>query len=237
MNVQRMFGDARGAAYGLATTALVAGLAWGAVAGGGRWDFEADQPGKPARGFTTEVGRWEVVKDADAHVLAQLAESPKPVYNVAFVDGTNYKDVDVSVRVMPRAGAIDQGGGLVWRAKDKDNYYIARYNPLESNLRVYKVENGKRTQLDHAEAGDDKGWHTIRIMMTDREITGWFDGVKLLVAEDSTFADAGRIGLWSKADAQTHFDDLTVRETNQEEADQARRRFFITPATPPPSGQ
>lgn len=190
--------------------ALAASLAL-AIAGGPRtWDFEHETPGEIARGFTNEVGRWRVAVEDGNKVLAQLAENDDQVYNVTLISGTEIKDVDLTVKVEARAGKIDQGGGLVWRARDKDNYYVARYNPLEDNVRVYKVENGKRTQLDHADAPGDRGWHTLRITMKGREILGYLDGKRLLVAEDSTFPEAGRIGLWSKADAQTYFDALTI---------------------------
>jgi len=191
---------------------LLGGGAFAALAAGaamaGVWDFESDAPGRPAKGFAVQVGRWEVAMDGENHVLTQLAESPKKVYNVALVEGSSYQHLDISVRVKPNAGVIDQGGGVVWRAKDKDNYYIARFNPLEDNFRAYKVEGGRRTQLDHADVPGDLGWHTIRIRMRGREITGWLDGKKLLVAEDDAFPDAGRVGVWSKADARSHFDDL-----------------------------
>jgi hypothetical protein len=204
MRVRGIFGGGvRTAALGLVVLAMGAAKI-------ATWDFESDAVGKPARGFTTEVGRWEVAQDGTNHVLAQLAENENRVYNVALVGGTSYKDLAISVRVKPRAGKLDQGGGLVWRAKDKDNYYVARFNPLEDNLRLYKVENGKRTQLDHADAPGDRDWRTLRITMQGREIAGWLDGKKLLVAEDSTFPDAGRIGVWSKADAQSFFDDLNA---------------------------
>jgi hypothetical protein len=195
--------------FGGSVRAAALALTLGAAAApAGHWDFESDAVGKPARGFTTEVGRWEVARDGDNHVLAQLAENENRVYNVALVEGTSYKDLDISVRVKPRAGKLDQGGGLVWRAKDKVNYYIARFNPLEDNLRLYLVENGRRTQLDHADVAPGRDWRTLRITMQGRDITGWLDGKKLLVAEDSTFPDAGRIGVWSKSDAQSYFDDL-----------------------------
>ncbi|APW61918.1 hypothetical protein [Paludisphaera borealis] len=207
MRVRNMFGG------GLCAAALVVMLG-AAAAPAGDWDFESDAVGKPAKGFATEVGRWEVALDGDNHVLAQLAENENRVFNVALVEGTSLKDLGVSVRVKPKAGKLDQGGGVVWRAKDKDNYYVARFNPLEDNLRLYKVENGKRTQLDHADAPGDRDWHTLKITMQGREITGWLDGKKLLVAEDSTFPDAGRIGVWSKADAQSYFDDLKAEAVN-----------------------
>jgi hypothetical protein len=196
----------------LAAAAIAAVLMGAAAASSRTWDFEADAVGGPAKGFTAEVGRWEVAQDGGNRVLAQRERNANRVYNVAMVEGTSYKDVDVSVRVKPGAGELDQGGGLVWRAKDKDNYYIARFNPLEDNLRLYLVENGRRTQLDHADVKGDREWHTLRITMKDRDITGWLDGEKLLVAEDSAFPDAGRVGVWSKADAQSYFDDLKADE-------------------------
>jgi hypothetical protein len=176
------------------------------------WDFEADAPGQIAAGFRNEVGQWEIVRVGDNQVLYQKARNDDHTFNLALVEGTSYKDLDISVRLKAIAGETDRGGGVVWRAKDRQNYYIARYNPLEDNLRVYKVEDGNRTQLDHADAPGDGNWHTLRIIMTGREITGYLDGKKLLVAEDSTFPDAGMIGLWSKADAQSYFDDLSASD-------------------------
>ncbi|MBA3257018.1 MAG: DUF1080 domain-containing protein, partial [Pyrinomonadaceae bacterium] len=102
------------------------------------------------------------------------------------------------------------GGGVVWRARDAKNYYIARYNPLEGNYRVYKVEDGRRTQLGTSDVKRSEGWHTLRVTMTGERIECYFDGRKYLDVSDSTFKSAGKIGLWTKADAQTHFDDLTV---------------------------
>jgi hypothetical protein len=118
--------------------------------------------------------------------------------------------VDLSVRVKAVAGELDQGGGVIWRAVDKNNYYIARYNPLEDNFRVYKVEGGKRTQFQSAKVPGDKSWHVLRVTMVGAKITCYLDGTKYLEAEDSTFPAAGKIGLWSKADAQSDFDNLSV---------------------------
>jgi Domain of Unknown Function (DUF1080) len=109
-------------------------------------------------------------------------------------------------------GKLDQGGGLVWRYQDNNNYYIARMNPLEDNFRVYKVVNGKRIQLATKEdlpvkAGE---WHTITIKMAGDQIECSLDGKKYLEAKDDTFAKPGKIGLWSKADAQSYFDNLKI---------------------------
>ncbi len=202
---------------GLLGAAVLGALTWQGISSAPagqssrkNWDFESDQPGKIARGFATEVGTWEVVNDGDNKVLAQKAKNDDDTFNVVFVDGTNFKDVDMSVRLKAFAGELDQGGGVVWRAADKNNYYIARYNPLEDNFRVYKVERGKRTQFQSTKIPGDKKWHTLRITMVGPKITCYLDGTKHLETEDSTFPAAGKIGLWSKADAQSYFDDLTV---------------------------
>jgi hypothetical protein len=173
------------------------------------WDFESDEPDKIAGGFSNEVGRWVVAQDGKNRVLAQKAASDDDTYNVALAEGTSYQDLDLSVRLKALAGKDDQGGGLVWRAKDAKNYYIARYNPLEDNFRVYKVVAGKRTMFENAKVPGDTEWHTLRITMKGPKIRGYLDGKTYLEVEDSTFSEAGRIGLWSKADAQTYFDDLT----------------------------
>jgi hypothetical protein len=174
------------------------------------WNFESDPPGKIAKGFSAQVGTWEVARDGDNRVLAQKASNDDDTFNVVFVDVTKYKDVDISVRLKAVAGELDRGGGLVWRAKDKDHYYIARYNPLEDNFRVYKVQAGKRTQFQSARTPGDTKWHTLRVTMTGTKIACYLDGTKYLEVDDATFSEAGRIGLWSKADARSYFDDLKV---------------------------
>lgn len=178
------------------------------------WNFDAEKAGAIAAGFTNEVGEWKVVADNSApskpNVLAQLAKNERPVFNVALASETSYMNVDIAVKFKAIAGVIDQGGGLVWRARDSKNYYIARYNPLENNFRVYKVEAGRRTQLGTSEIKGSEGWHILRVKMTGDHIECSYDGKKYLEVNDSTFKEAGKIGLWTKADAQTHFDDLTV---------------------------
>jgi hypothetical protein len=167
-----------------------------------------------ASSFTREVGDWKVVADTDApskpNVLAQNARSSSATFNITLIGDTNYKDVDLAVSMKAVAGSTDRGGGLVWRAKDARNYYIARYNPLEDNYRVYKVENGKRDELGSANIRNVPGWHTLRVTMTGDHIECYYDGRKYLDVKDSTFPTSGKIGLWTKADAQTHFDNLTV---------------------------
>ena len=195
---------------------LFASLALTSMAESGKrsWDFDTDKAGTIAGGFTSEVGEWKIVADASApskaNVFAQLAKNERPVFNVALARETSYANVDITVKLRSIAGQIDQGGGVVWRARDAKNYYIARYNPLEENYRVYKIEEGRRTQLGTADIKRSEGWHTLRVTMTGEHIECYYDGKKYLDVNDSTFKDAGSIGLWTKADAQTHFDDLTV---------------------------
>ncbi|WP_435021219.1 hypothetical protein TA3x_002253 [Tundrisphaera sp. TA3] len=190
---------------------LLSGLAL-AAGPGQTWDFEADAPGALPKNFTNEVGRWVVAQDGGNRALLQDAKNEKPAFNVALVDAPPRKDLDLSVRLRAIDGEIDQGGGLVWRARDARNYYTARYNPLEDNLRIYKVQDGVRTMFGSADVPGDLGWHTLRVTMVGPKMTCSLDGKKFLEAEDATFPDAGRIGLWTKADARTQFDDLTLAD-------------------------
>ncbi len=191
-------------------------LATSLAAQGGKesWNFDTDIPGTIAKGFTNEVGEWKVVADPNApsqpNVLAQLAKNSGSTFNVTLLGETNYKDLEISVQMKAVAGKGDQGGGLVWRAKDAENYYVVRYNPLEDNYRLYKVEKGRRSQLKSADIKHKEGWHSLRVTMKGDLIQCYYDGQKYLEAKDTTFAGSGKIGLWTKADAQTQFDDLMV---------------------------
>jgi hypothetical protein len=196
----------KGAMFGLVVAVLA-----GADAEVRSWSFEEDPPGSIAKGFTNEVGRWEVVATPEGKVLAQKAENPDATFNVALASGTSVKDLELSVRLKPVEGKEDQGGGLVWRARDSKNYYIARYNPLEDNFRVYKVVDGTRTMFQDSRAPRAEGWRSIRVVMKGDHIECYLDGAKALDVRDSTFPEAGRVGLWSKADARSYFDDLTLR--------------------------
>jgi hypothetical protein len=140
------------------------------------WNFESDEPGKIAAGFSGQVGTWKVAKDGDNKVLFQKARNDDATFNVVLVEGTSYQDLDLSVRLKAVAGDVDRGGGVVWRANDAKNYYIARYNPLEDNYRVYKVQDGKRTQFASAKMPGDEKWHALRVTMAGNKITCYLDG-------------------------------------------------------------
>jgi hypothetical protein len=176
------------------------------------WTFDDETTGQIAKGFTNEVGEWKVVPSDKGKALAQSAKNANSVFNITLVSDTSAKDVDLSVRMKATAGETDQGGGLVWRAKDAKNYYLVRYNPLEDNYRLYKVVDGKRTLIQNADIKHSDGWHTLRVEMEGDHIECYYDGKKYLDAKDTTFTAAGKIGLWSKADAQSQFDDLTLGE-------------------------
>jgi hypothetical protein len=185
-----------------------------ALGGGRSWSFDSDKPGEIAEGFTSEVGEWKVVADPTSpskpNVLGQLAKNSGSTFNLTLITGTSYKDLDISVKMKAIAGNEDRGGGLVWRGRDTKNYYVARYNPLENNYRVYKVEKGRRLTLQSADITQSGDWHTLRVTMIGEHIQCYYDGKKYLDVKDSTFNEGGKIGLWTKADAQTHFDNLTV---------------------------
>lgn len=190
---------------------------------GRRWDFDKDAVGKLPPGWiikqnnpTKELATWAVEPDPKApskpNVFSLKTENGDATFNLAIIEKTSYKDLDLSVKIRGNAGKEDQGGGLIWRCKDENNYYICRINPLENNYRVYKVVDGKRKMLKSTEAVTPTAqWVTLRVTMRGGEILCYLDGKKMLEAADDTFKDAGMIGLWTKADASSSFDDLTVR--------------------------
>ncbi len=198
-----------------AHVASIVWLFWSAVCAGAEpekrvWDFENETPGEIAAGFSADEGQWQVVESEGGKALAQQAKNPDETFNVCLAKDASAQDLVLSVRFKAIAGELDQGGGIVWRARDARNYYIARYNPLEDNFRVYKVVDGERTQLATADIKHSAGWHMLRIMMRGEQIRCQYDGKQYLEARDSTFPGPGKIGLWSKADARTYFDDLTL---------------------------
>lgn len=187
------------------------------------WTFDNDPVGKAASGFTlTETGpagtpaRWEIITDDTAPTPPRafaIVESTnkKPTYNLALANDTRYLDVDISVAVKAGSGVLDQGGGPVWRVQDADNYYIARWNPLENNARFYVVVSGVRSALGKVELDlDASAWHTLRVVAEGKHMELFIDDEPVLAVDDDTHQKAGQVGLWTKADAATSFDDLSV---------------------------
>lgn len=210
------------------STSVVAVLACGFAAAAdkpGVTTFKKDDLGKVPAGWTaTQTGEgkgsvWKVVADASApsksgFALAQTAESPGPMFNVCVADAGGAKDVEITVAFKANEGKKDQGGGIVWRYQDANNYYVARFNPLEDNYRLYRVVAGKRTQFGGKEGLKAKAgeWHTLGVKMVGDKITCSLNGKAEIEATDTTFTKAGKLGVWTKADARTSFDTVQIKE-------------------------
>ncbi len=192
-------------------------------------DFEGEATGTLPQGWKVETtnpkgpdATWRIVADPGApsgeHVLALTSPNHDfgGAYNLCWRDDIQFKDGTIDVTVRANTGKVDQGGGPIWRVKDKNNYYIARYNPLENNFRLYRVKDGARKMLANAPRLEIKAgeWFTIRIVHNGSQIEGWLKGNKFLEVEDATFGDAGGVGVWTKADAATSFDDLLIAFTD-----------------------
>ena len=176
-----------------------------------------------AFGHTAKVGApgaWVVQVEGTNKYLAQTdADATRSRFPVAVATAVTTADADISVRFKPVSGRVDQAAGLVWRYRDEDNYYLVRANALEENVVLYKVERGRRTDLPVKGAGRTYGkpapvpngqWSTLRLVATGPRFEVSLNGVKLYEVEDTTFAAPGHIGVWTKADSVTHFDDLTI---------------------------
>ena len=193
-------------------------------------DFNKDRAGEPPKGFSTaltgqgKAGVWVVTKDDaspnQGNVLSQTdADATGYRFPICVHDGVTTKDADISVKFKPVSGKKDQAAGIVWRYRDKDNYYIVRANALENNVVLYKVQNGKREDLPVKGEGRTYGkkatvpknqWSELRVTAKGNLFTVWLNGQKLYEVEDATFTEAGKVGLWTKADSVTYFDDLKV---------------------------
>ncbi|MFO1076819.1 MAG: hypothetical protein U1E73_03735 [Planctomycetota bacterium] len=183
-------------------------------------DFDADAPDRVPAGFvaaqTNGAGRlasWTTVAGDAAHgnVVRVDTANSGATFNLLLSAAPGPADLMLGVDLRAVSGTEDQGGGLAWRAQDAANYYCARWNPLEDNLRLYKVVDGERTMLAGTELTATRdGWHRLEVEMRGTRVKVAFDGRWLLAADDTTFAAAGRYGLWTKADASTAFDALVV---------------------------
>ncbi len=188
------------------------------------WDFEDVPLGQLPRGWRVEgtnqrgpLATWQVVADETAPSGKKVLALTSPnhdfggTFNLCWTDAVSFLNGELEVGFKANAGREDEGGGLIWRVRDRDNYYVARFNPLEENFRLYYVKDGARKMLASATIGLKAGvWHRMRITHAGPRIEGYLNGNKLLEVVDTTFEEAGGIGLWTKADATTSFDDLSV---------------------------
>jgi len=158
------------------------------------------------------AGQWVRRPSGDRKVLAQTVETQP--WAVAVLEDKKFGDVDVSVRFRPVSGREDASGGIIFRAKDGQNYLLVRANALENNFRLYTIVNGKRSTIASARVTEPKlgDWHAIRVVATGPKIQAYLNGTMLLDHQDKTFTD-GWVGLWTKADSVTEFTDLEVTGT------------------------
>jgi hypothetical protein len=197
-------------------TAMLGGVLLTSITFAETVNFDGDQTGKPPAGWTaTQTGKgeakWTVERDNSAPSKPNLLkQSGEATYPVCFKDDTGIKDGFAEVKFKPISGLEDQAGGLIWRAKDSDNYYIARANALEDNVTIYHTIKGRRTEKKRTEMKvASNEWHTLRVDFQGSHFTVTFDGKKAIEWDDETYKDAGKVGVWTKADSVTLFDDFT----------------------------
>ncbi len=186
-----------------------------------RFGFDSESANEAPRGFEFgrtghgALGKWVVKAETSApsapNVLAQTdADDTDYRFPIAFT-GPALKDLHLSVKCKPVSGRVDQGCGLVFRLKDADNYYVTRANALENNVRLYHVVKGKRIQFAGWNGKVTSGvWHELAVDAQGDHFQVFYDSNKVIDAHDQTFGDAGKFGLWTKADSVIYFDDLTA---------------------------
>lgn len=178
--------------------------------------FDADKPGLIPAGWTAGVTgkgspKWTVEADASAPTKPNvLKQSGSGTFPWCVRQGTSIADGFVEVQFKPIAGKEDQAGGVVWRWKDGDNYYVARANALENNLSLYYTEKGSRKTLKYVDAPvAGNSWHRLRVDFHGKRIAVALDSKTYIELEDAHIAGAGAVGLWTKADSITAFDDFS----------------------------
>ena len=186
--------------------------------------FENDDIGGPPRGWhLTMTGKgapkWTVERDETGRAV--LKQSGRATYPVALKQGTSVRDGTAEVKFKPISGSEDRAGGIVWRARDANNYYVVRGNALEDNVVLYKTVDGVRSSLDLVGQKGGYGvktavpanqWHTLRIEFAGARFNVIFNGKPLFAVEDAAFSEAGMVGLWTKADSVTLFSGFTYGE-------------------------
>ncbi len=193
------------------------------------WNFDDVPVGELPVGWRVDatnqkgpLATWQVIKDEtspsgdNALALTSPNHTFGGTFNICWTDAVSFLDGEIEVRFKAVTGEEDQGGGVIWRVQDKDNYYIARFNPLEDNFRIYYVHDGARKTLASAKVALPAGkWHTLKIVQRGSQFEGYLNGEKLLEDTDTLFTESGGVGLWTKADAVTSFDEFVVRRASE----------------------
>jgi hypothetical protein len=187
------------------------------------WTFDNDLPKTLPAEFQVgtlfdgrPAGEWIVLETDRAksspRVLGQLmGKGAEHAYKTVLINGTRASDLELQVSFLPIEGKADMGGGLIWRATDDRNYYLTRANPLEQNIRIYRVVKGIRHLLKNFDQIIDvRQWHTLRVIAKGCQVQVFFDDTQVFDLCDQTFS-TGQVGLWTKSDAVTYFDDLKLQ--------------------------
>jgi hypothetical protein len=163
--------------------------------------------------------KWTVEKDATSPSGGNVVkQSGTATFPLLLKEDTSIRNGFVEIRFKAIAGNEDRAGGIVWRAKDANNYYVLRANALENNVVLYKTVDGRRSALDIVGRKSGYGvkisvpsdqWNTLRVEFEGSRYGAYFNGKLVFEVDDITFLEAGRIGLWTKADSMTLFDDIT----------------------------
>jgi hypothetical protein len=184
--------------------------------------FAGEQTGALPKTFETaltgqgQAGRWEVIEDPtadDGRALAQLNSDPTDYrFPLAIYTSTSATNVEITARFKPVSGKVDESGGVVVRWRDNNNYYVARANALEDNVRFYRVIAGRRQELAGANIRvTPREWHTLTLRAEGDRFTVTYDGKSLYTTTDKTLPAAGKAGLWTKADSVTHFGRIDIK--------------------------
>ena len=199
-------------------------LAFGLAAAPGRViTFDNEQLGQTPSQWTVAMTnhgrapRWEIVKDLTAatqpYVFAQVSADPvRDRFPLAIFNDATFRDGDISVRIKPVSGREVQAGGIVWRYRDPNNYYLARANALEKNVQVFKVENGQRVPLGAGVRHEipSNAWSILKVNARGNRFQVYIDHRRILQGWDNTFLTGGKVGLWTVADSVTYFDEFRV---------------------------
>ncbi len=179
-------------------------------------NFDQDKIGALPAGWKAGVtGRgspkWAVEKDDSAPSPPNvLKQSGSGTFPWCVKTDTSIADGSVEVKFKPIAGSEDAAGGVVWRWKDADNYYVARANALENNVSLYYTTNGRRNTIKYVDAPVAKNhWHTLKVEFSGKAIRVTFDGKTYITQDDEHISGPGAVGVWTKADSVTAFDDFS----------------------------
>ncbi len=187
-------------------------------------DFENVPVGSLPEGWKAEatwqfgpIAKWAIIKDRTAPSgekvlsITKLGFVVDSKFNLCWTDKIPIQDGTIEVMFKPISGKLDQGGGIMWRVQDRNNYYVVRFNPLEDNFRIYYVKDGRRVLINSANVSLKAGkWHSMKIVQEGERYQCYLDGKKYLEGRDTHFRKTGGVGLWTKSDAITSFDNFRV---------------------------